>query len=195
MNREQRERHEGYEQREAGQTNFSRFSCVSRLKILWTLRFRNINREQRERYEQRLLLSRLSVHSLEGRGTLLLGLFLEPHWNYKGHSLLVRSKVSGDTPYLFAVFASFAVEIFWNFRNIISKTICCRFWLSAGVKIKEIRFPGGQGWEGSLPVRISNQLVWEHGPGGPRRERIWSHTQVRGVAISTRHDNLKQKGC
>ena len=71
-----------------------------------------MNREQRERYEQRLLLSRLSVHSLEGRGTLLLGLFLEPHWNYKGHSLLVRSKVSGDTPYLFAVFASFAVRIY-----------------------------------------------------------------------------------
>ena len=94
--------------------------------------------------------------TLEWRENLLLGLFLEPLSIYKGHSLLVRSKVSGDTPYLFAVFASFAVVIFWNFRNIILKTIYCRFWLTAGGKISKRSFSGGQGWEGSLPVRISH---------------------------------------
>ena len=48
-----------------------------------------MNREQREQYEQGPLLpSRRSVPTLEGRGNLLLGLFLEPLWSYKGHSIL-----------------------------------------------------------------------------------------------------------
>ena len=76
-----------------------------------------MNREQRERYEQRLLLSRLSVHSLEGRGTLLLGLFLEPHWNYKGHSVFRGERENSlfvenllGTLRFFAIFACFAVR-------------------------------------------------------------------------------------
>ena len=58
-----------------------------------------MNRKQRERHEQGPLLSRLSVPTLEGRGNLLLGLYLEPLRGYRGHSL-----------FLFAVFACFAVK-------------------------------------------------------------------------------------
>ena len=50
-----------------------------------------MNRKQRERHEQGPLLpSRLSVLTLEGRGNLLLRLFLEPLQSYKGHSLFIR---------------------------------------------------------------------------------------------------------
>ena len=86
-----REHSEGYEQGEADQTNFSRLSRVSRLKIQRTLPFlfavfapfavkfqrtlcfNFLNREQRERHERGPLLpSRLSVPTLEGRGNLSL---------------------------------------------------------------------------------------------------------------------------
>ena len=60
-----------------------------------------MNREQRERREHGPLLpSRLSVPTLEWRGNLLLGLYLEPLRGYRGHS-----------PFLFAAFAPFAVSI------------------------------------------------------------------------------------
>ena len=71
-----------------------------------------MNREQREQYEQGFLLpSPLSVPTLEGRGKLLLGLFLEPLRGYRGHSLLVRGENLLETlPSLFAIFACFAVR-------------------------------------------------------------------------------------
>ena len=82
MNREEHDRHE---HREIDHKNFSRFSRLSRLVLLRTLRFRILNRERRERGP--LLSSRLSVPTLEGRGNLLLGLFLEPLRGCRGHSL------------------------------------------------------------------------------------------------------------
>ena len=63
----------------------SRFSRISRLVLLRTLLLNSMNRERHERGP--LLPSRLSVPTLEGRGNLLLGLFLEPLRIYKGHSL------------------------------------------------------------------------------------------------------------
>ena len=49
------------------------------LPFCWRLRKNFMNRKQRERHERGPLLpSRLSVPTLEGRGNLLLGLFLEP---------------------------------------------------------------------------------------------------------------------
>ena len=97
MNREQREQ---YEQ---GETDHKTFAVlrISRLDLLWTLPFRIMNRERRERHERGPLLpSLLSVLSLERMGK-------PSPWTLPRTAL----NLQGTLPFLFAVFACFAVKI------------------------------------------------------------------------------------
>ena len=97
-------------------------------------------------------------------------------------------KLQGTLPFFVRGFRVFrGWDLLNNSENIILETIYCRFWLTAEVKIRERIFSGGQGWEGSLPVRNSNQLVWEHTSGGPRRDHgLWTKAIVVGFFASDR---------
>ena len=99
MNREQRERHE------QGETDHKTFAVlrISRLDLLWTLPFRIINRELRERREH--------------RGTdqyKLLRLVLQRTLPFSGGKgeLSLRGKSSADTPFFVRGFRVFRGENF-----------------------------------------------------------------------------------
>ena len=95
---------------------------------------KSLNREKREQYEQGGLQGTLrfteGLFFLHGSrfppwrgGETLLGLFLEPHWNYKGHSVFRGERENSlfvenllGTLRFFAIFACFAVK--FRFRNM-----------------------------------------------------------------------------
>ena len=98
----------------------SRFSRISRLEMQWSLWFRILNRErreQRERYEQRLQRTLLFNPPVEIQTQTLEGspVFFSQGLNTPFFS---SQELLGTLPFLFAIFACFAVRIPANYSGL-----------------------------------------------------------------------------